>query len=151
MLSSLPKLFKDVTHPPEQVERPAAAAAVDADGVADGAADSPTPEVAWEGADALARLLAFCALDFKSAMMADVLCPGALDLASSQPAAAGDDTNPRTAKVLDSASMASARAAASKGSGRRGCERSWSSTAGATMASWSMTCGQTHLSNSSRS
>ena len=101
VLSSLPKLFKDVTHPPEQVERPAAAAAIDADGVANGVADSPTPEVAWEGADALARLLAFCALDFKSAMVADVLCPGALDFASSQPAAAGDDTNPRTAKVLD--------------------------------------------------
>ena len=101
MLSSLPKLFKDVTHPPEQVERPAAAAAVDADGVVDGAADPPTPNVAWEGTDALARLLAFCALEFKSSMVADVLCEGALDLASSQPAAAGDDANPRTAKVLD--------------------------------------------------
>lgn len=101
VLSSLPKLFEDVTHPPEQVERAAAAAAVDAGGVANGAADPPAPEVAWEGADALARLLAFCALEFKSAMVADVLCPGALDLASSQPAAAGDDTNPRTAKVLE--------------------------------------------------
>ena len=101
VLSSLPKLFKDVTHPPEQVEAPAAAATIDADGVVDGAADPPLPEVAWEGADTLARLLAFCSHEFKSAMVADVLCPGALDLASSQPAAAGDDTNPRTAQVLD--------------------------------------------------
>ena len=100
MLSSLPKLFKYVTHPPEPVERPAAAAAVDAGGVADGAADVPTAEVAWDGADALGRLLAFCAHEFKSAMVADVLCKGVLDHASSQPAAAGDDANPQTTKVL---------------------------------------------------
>eukprot|EP00966_Prymnesium_polylepis_P015664 362004-Prymnesium_polylepis.2 len=34
-------------------------------------------------------------------MVTDVLCAGVLDLASSQPAAAGDEANPRTAKVLD--------------------------------------------------
>jgi hypothetical protein len=98
VLSSLPKLFKDVTHPPEPVDRPAAN--VDAEGIADGAADVPTPEVAWDGADALGCLLAFCAHEFKSAMVANVLCDGVLDHASSQPAAAGDDANPQTAKVL---------------------------------------------------
>ena len=47
------------------------------------------------------RLLAFCTLEFKSAMVADVLCDGVLDYASSQPVSASDDANPQTAKVLN--------------------------------------------------
>ena len=91
VLGSLPKLFEAVTHPPVQVDARAAAATVDAEGVVDGAADPPPPEAVWDGAAALATLLSFCGHEFKSAMVADALCAGALDLASCHPAAAGDD------------------------------------------------------------
>ena len=101
VLSSLPKLFEAVTHPPVQVEVPADGTAVDTDGVADGAVDAPPPGAAWVGTDALARLLSFCGREFKSAMVADVLCKGVLDLASSQPAVAGDDGNPATVRALE--------------------------------------------------
>jgi len=101
VLGSLPKLFEAVTHPPVQVDARAAAATVDADGVVDGAADPPPPEAVWDGAAALGTLLSFCGHEFKSAMVADALCAGALDLASCHPAAAGDDQNPATARVLE--------------------------------------------------
>ena len=101
VLSSLPKLFEAVTHPPVQVDALADAAAVNSDGVADGDANPLPPEEAWAGADALARLLSFCGREFKSGMVADVLCKGVLDLASSQPVIAGNDANPVTAKALD--------------------------------------------------
>jgi hypothetical protein len=101
VLCSLPKLFEPVTHPPVQVDAEAATAAVDVDGVVDGAADPPPPEAVWDGAAALDRLLSFCGHEFKSAMVADALCAGALDLASCHPAAAGDDQSPATARVLE--------------------------------------------------
>jgi hypothetical protein len=61
----------------------------------------PEPEAVWAGADALAKLLSFCSHEFKSAMVDEVLCEGVLGLASSQPAIAGDDTNPVKAKMLN--------------------------------------------------
>ena len=101
VLNSLPMLFETVMGGPVRVDATAAAAAVDSEGVVDGAADPPAAEVVWDGADALARLLLFCAHELKSAMVTDVLCAGALELASSHPATAGDDTHPATARVLD--------------------------------------------------
>jgi len=97
VLNSLPKLFEAVTHPPQPVERPGE---VDDNGVANSETETSEQEVAWAGADDLARLLAFCSHEMKSGMVADVLCHGVLDLASSQPAAAGDETNGATSAAL---------------------------------------------------
>ena len=79
VLGSLPKLFEDVTHPPQPVDSPqlddeAAATAAEEEG-------------GWAGAGELAALLNFCGRAFKSEMVDDVLCPGVLDLACSRPAA----------------------------------------------------------------
>lgn len=87
VLSSLPKLFEAVTHPPEAVDPPVAGTAND-DGEHHEEVDRPPPAEAWAGANELAALMAFCSLTLKSEMVNDVLCSGVLGLASSQPAAA---------------------------------------------------------------
>ena len=66
VLGSLPKLFEAVTFPPQPAD----------------AAEGAEEEGGWAGAGELAKLLNFCGRSFKSEMVADVLCPGVLDLAS---------------------------------------------------------------------
>ena len=77
VLSSLPKLFEAVTHPPQPADAP------QPDNADDAAAEEEA--ATWSGAGELAALLNFCSRSFKSEMVADVLCPGVLDLASSRP------------------------------------------------------------------
>lgn len=100
VLASLPKLFEAVTHPPQQVDVAACADAVDSDGETDGNADPDPTAASWDGEVELAALLAFCSREFKSEMVKAVLCDGVLDLASSQPSAAGDAAHPSTRKAL---------------------------------------------------
>lgn len=93
MLRSLPKLFEGVTDPPQSV---------DTDVELDNETSEPPFEEGWaRDSDALAKLQSFCGHEFKSAIVADVHCQGVLELASAQPALAGDDTNPANAKVLN--------------------------------------------------